>query len=84
MREIMVRFPITLNIYEINRKIKIKVSSCGSFVKPSKMNMVAAEWFPITGFTPLPNLHVKVTDIGSEEQCQNMTGSDSFYQCQAN
>lgn len=71
----MVRFPITLNIYVINRKIKTKISSCGSSVKPSKMNVVTAEWFLITGFIPLPNLHIKVTEIGSEEQCQNMTGS---------
>lgn len=84
MREIMVRFPITLIIYVINRKIKTRISSCGSFVKPSMMNIVIAEWFLIIDFILLPNLHIKVTEIGSEEQCHNMTGSDSDYQYQAN
>lgn len=75
MREIMVRFPITLNIYVISRKIKTRISSRGSFVKPSMMNVVIAEWFLITDFILLPDLHIKVTEIGSEDQCHNMAGS---------
>ena len=78
----MVRFPITLNIYAINRKIKARISSCGSPVKPSMINVLMAEWFLITGF--MPNLHIKVTETQSEKQHQNMTESDSIYQHQTN
>lgn len=80
MREIMARFPMTLNIYVRNRKIKTRISSCGSFVKPSMVNVVIAEWFLITDFILLPNLPINVTEIGSEDQCCNMTESDSVYQ----
>lgn len=69
-REIMVRFPVTLNIYVISRKKKNRISSCGSLVKPSMMNVVIAEWFLVTDFILLPNLHIKVTETASEEQCQ--------------
>ena len=79
MREIMVRFPMTLNIYVTNRKIETKISSCRSFVKPSMMNAVIAEWFLITDLVALSDLQMKVTEIGSEEQFQNKTGSkDAF------
>ena len=79
MREIMVRFPITLNIYVTNKKTKIKISSCVSFVKPSMINAVIAEWFLITDLVALSDLQMKVTEIGSEEQFQNKTGSNDAF-----
>ena len=79
MRESMVRFPITLNIYVTNKKTKIKISSCVSFVKPIMMNAVIAEWFLITDLVVLSDLHMKVTEIGFEEQFQNKIGSNDAF-----
>ena len=43
------------------------------------MNAVIAEWFLITDLVALSDLQMKVTEIGSEEQFQNKTGSkDAF------
>ena len=84
MREIMVRFPITLNIYVTNKKTKIKISSCVSFVKPIMMNAVIAEWFLITDLVVLSDLHMKVTEIGFEEQFQNKIGSNDAFKWQLN
>ena len=63
MREIMVRFPITLNIYVTNKKTKIKISSCVSFVKPSMMNAVIAEWFLITDSVYCPFFRLKTQKL---------------------
>lgn len=62
MREIMVRFPMTLNIYVTNRKIETKISSCRSFVKPNMMNIVIAKWFLITDSVYCLNLQIKNTE----------------------
>ena len=79
MREITVRFPKTLNIYVTNRKIETKISSCRSFVKPNMMNIVIAKWFLITDLVVLSDLHMKVTEIGFEEQFQNKIGSNDDF-----
>ena len=69
MREIMVRFPITLNVYVINKKVKTRISSCGSLVSPRMKNIVTADWFLITDFIYCQS-SIKVTEIESEKHCQ--------------
>lgn len=58
VRMIMVRFPVTLITYIRNKKTKIRTSSCGSSVNPSKMTVVMPVWFLITSFDVLYDLHV--------------------------
>lgn len=62
VRDMIVRFPVILSIQLRNRKMKIRVFSCGSSVSPSRMNVVMV-WFLIIKLLPLPNLHLKFRDI---------------------
>lgn len=45
VRRIMIRFPVMLNRYVINRKKKITICHFGSSVNPRSINVVTSVWF---------------------------------------
>lgn len=71
MREIIVRFNYLTYMWPTKKTKNQNLWLLCHFVKTIMMNAVIAEWFLITDLVVLSDLHIKVTEIGSEEQFQN-------------